>query len=253
MATPIRENGRMTNVTVNQQEGDEEPVRGENISNTSKLPAGGVVLLVLVGLLAAALIIIFRLYAAYLMTNKNQREEKDDVRKHVSVSPSPPSTPHYKTEDVVLLEGETCLKCAAGWEQHGGKCYYFYTVRSAWTESRRFCQNLGSDLVKIDSREEQMFLEVRLRALMEHDEDRFWIGLTDSEVEGRFLWVDGSPLDQSLSFWGWRQPDNWSRASLKAGNCVRMGKRGGSGDPTSWFDTSCSDPQKSICEQAGTQ
>uniref|UniRef100_A0A3B5RF26 C-type lectin domain-containing protein n=1 Tax=Xiphophorus maculatus TaxID=8083 RepID=A0A3B5RF26_XIPMA len=145
----------------------------------SKLPAERVVLLVLVGLLAAALIIIFRLY-------------------------------------FVLLEGETCLKCAAGWEQNGGKCYYFYTVRSAWTESRRFCQNLGSDLVKIDSREE---------ALMEHDEDRFWIGLTDSEVEGRFLWVDGSPLDQ----------------------------RGGSGDPTSWFDRSCSDPQKSICEAAGTQ
>lgn len=42
----------------------------------------------------------------------------------------------------------------------------------------------------------QMFLEVRLRALMEDDEDRFWIGLADSEVEGRFLWVDGSPLDQ---------------------------------------------------------
>ncbi|XP_023200604.1 C-type lectin domain family 4 member E-like [Xiphophorus maculatus] len=219
---------------VNQQEGDgEAAARGENPSRTSKLPAERVVLLVLVGLLAAALIIIFRLYAACLMTNKNQREEKDDVRKHVS--------------------GETCLKCAAGWEQNGGKCYYFYTVRSAWTESRRFCQNLGSDLVKIDSREEQMFLEVRLRALMEHDEDRFWIGLTDSEVEGRFLWVDGSPLDQSLSFWGWRQPDNWSRASLKAGNCVRMGKRGGSGDPTSWFDRSCSDPQKSICEAAGTQ
>uniref|UniRef100_A0A3B5Q349 C-type lectin domain-containing protein n=1 Tax=Xiphophorus maculatus TaxID=8083 RepID=A0A3B5Q349_XIPMA len=165
---------------------------GENPSRTSKLPAERVVLLVLVGLLAAALIIIFRL---------------------------------------CLCKNQITF-------QNGGKCYYFYTVRSAWTESRRFCQNLGSDLVKIDSREEQ---------------DRFWIGLTDSEVEGRFLWVDGSPLDQSLSFWGWRQPDNWSRASLKAGNCVRMGKRGGSGDPTSWFDRSCSDPQKSICEAAGTQ
>uniref|UniRef100_A0A096LWR6 C-type lectin domain-containing protein n=1 Tax=Poecilia formosa TaxID=48698 RepID=A0A096LWR6_POEFO len=152
----------------------------------------------------------------------------------------------------VLFAEETCLKCEAGWEQHGGKCYSFNTVRSTWTESRHVCQHQGSDLVKIDSREEQMFLGVRLRALMEDGEDRFWIGLTDSELEGRFLWVDGSRLDKSLSFWGWHQPDNWSRGSLKAANCVRMGERGGSDD--SWFDTSCDDPQKSICEQAaGTQ
>uniref|UniRef100_A0A3B5R3Z1 C-type lectin domain-containing protein n=1 Tax=Xiphophorus maculatus TaxID=8083 RepID=A0A3B5R3Z1_XIPMA len=67
---------------------------------------------------------------------------------------SPPDIPSQESR--MCRQRETCLKCAAGWEQHGGKCYYFYTVRSAWTESRRFCQNLGSDLVKIDSREEQV-------------------------------------------------------------------------------------------------
>ncbi|PWA16766.1 hypothetical protein CCH79_00017830, partial [Gambusia affinis] len=73
--------------------------------------------------------------------------------------------------EVFVFKGLTCLKCEPGWEPHGGNCYYFNTMRSSWTESRDSCIDLGSDLVKIDSREEQMFLESRLRGLMKKDED----------------------------------------------------------------------------------
>uniref|UniRef100_A0A3B3XKP7 C-type lectin domain-containing protein n=1 Tax=Poecilia mexicana TaxID=48701 RepID=A0A3B3XKP7_9TELE len=146
------------------------------------------------------------------------------------------------------------LTCEAGWEPHGGNCYYFSTSKSSWTDSRRSCTDLGSDLVKIDSREEQAFLLGRVRDLMKDNEDRFWIGLTDSKEEGKWLWVDGSALDQSLSFWNQTQPDNNSPAhSAEAeSDCVRMGKKGkkgGSDDLKSWFDTSCKYPQKSICEK----
>uniref|UniRef100_A0A3B5KTV6 C-type lectin domain-containing protein n=1 Tax=Xiphophorus couchianus TaxID=32473 RepID=A0A3B5KTV6_9TELE len=113
---------------------------GENPSRTCKLPAGGVVLLVLVGLLAAAVIVIYRLCEFML--------------------------------------------CEPGWELNQNNCYYFNTMRSSWNDSRRSCADLGSDLVKIHSREEQ------------YNNDMFWIGLTDSEVEGRWSWIDGSPLDE---------------------------------------------------------
>uniref|UniRef100_A0A3B3XKI5 C-type lectin domain-containing protein n=1 Tax=Poecilia mexicana TaxID=48701 RepID=A0A3B3XKI5_9TELE len=114
-------------------------------------------------------------------------------------------------------EDASCLTCEAGWEPHGGNCYYFSTSKSSWTDSRRSCTDLGSDLVKIDSREEQ------------DNEDRFWIGLTDSKEEGKWLWVDGSALDQS--FWNQTQPDNNSPAhSAEAeSDCVRMGKKGKKG------------------------
>uniref|UniRef100_A0A3B5QGD2 C-type lectin domain-containing protein n=1 Tax=Xiphophorus maculatus TaxID=8083 RepID=A0A3B5QGD2_XIPMA len=143
--------------------------------------------MVLVGLLAAALIIIFRLY-------------------------------------------KMCLKWAKDWDQYEEKCYYFNFIKSSWNDSRRSCADLGSDLVKIDSREEQMFLNKRLRDLMVDDEDKFWIGLTDSGEEGRW-------------FWSGNIPD---------ADCVRMGRKG-DGGPKCWFDRFCDHLQKSICEKKPNQ
>ncbi|XP_016522675.1 CD209 antigen-like protein E isoform X3 [Poecilia formosa] len=204
---------------------------GENPSRTSKLPAERVVLLVLAGLLAAALIVIYRLSFVLLDTGQHfqtLKEENEALRKNLS--------------DL------TCLKCEAGWEPHGGNCYYFSTSKSSWTDSRRSCTDLGSDLVKIDSREEQMFLESRLSSLMEDDEDKFWIGLTDSGEEDEWLWVDGSALDQSLSFWGYGQPDDLGVSDLPGADCVRMGQKDRY-DLKCWYDRGCDYPQKSICEK----
>ncbi|XP_036000722.1 hepatic lectin [Fundulus heteroclitus] len=214
------------------EEGGAAASQHENPTRTSNQPQK--VLLVLGSLLAAALIVLYRLCLVLLVTREAVRtlkEENEGLRKH-------------------LLD-ETCLKCEAGWELHGGKCYYFSTWKSSWTESRRSCKDLGGDLVKIDSREEQMFLFGRLRNITEDDlKDKFWIGLTDSEEEGRWLWVDGSPLNSSLTFWADNEPDNQSLDGAAEADCVRMGKKGGSDFLKSWFDTSCNYDQKSICEKA---
>ncbi|XP_036001656.1 CD209 antigen-like protein E [Fundulus heteroclitus] len=142
------------------------------------------------------------------------------------------------------------LKCEAGWELHGGTCYNFSTTKSSWNESRDSCKDLGGDLVKIDSREEQMLLEIKLRGLMEEPEDRFWIGLTDSKEEGRWLWVDGSPLNESLKFWSNKEPDDWKGQNPAGEDCGRMGEKGGASDLKCWFDKSCDVPHKSICEKS---
>uniref|UniRef100_A0A3P8QTZ4 C-type lectin domain-containing protein n=1 Tax=Astatotilapia calliptera TaxID=8154 RepID=A0A3P8QTZ4_ASTCA len=137
-------------------------------------------------------------------------------------------------------------KCEEGWEKHGGKCYYFCNSQSSWKQSRDKCRAKGGDLVKIDSREEQAFLERRVRELMKEAEDKFWIGLTDSAVEGRWLWVDGSLLDESLKFWAGKEPNNVTEGDPDGEDCVRMGEEYENKDLKCWFDQSCSKPQRSI-------
>uniref|UniRef100_A0A3Q2QPP5 C-type lectin domain-containing protein n=1 Tax=Fundulus heteroclitus TaxID=8078 RepID=A0A3Q2QPP5_FUNHE len=165
-------------------------------------------------------------------TKKSKRQELEGVLTHCNCRTedascclriTQPSTEISSSGNFCsdLFKDETCQKCGAGWELHGGTCYKFSTRKSSWNESRDSCKDLGGDLVKIDSREEQDNLE-----------DMFWIGLTDSKEEGRWLWVDGSPLSHKSS-----QPDNKSKDGAAEADC-------------SWFDISCNYPQKSICEKA---
>ncbi|XP_055081465.1 C-type lectin domain family 9 member A-like [Periophthalmus magnuspinnatus] len=89
-------------------------------------------------------------------------------------------------------------QCDEDWELNGTQCYYFSnrSLQLTWTSSKDKCQSKRGDLIKIESREEQEFLDGRVRLLMDAEDERFWIGLTDSQTEGEWLWTDGSPLNQ---------------------------------------------------------
>ncbi|XP_069032720.1 CD209 antigen-like protein C [Embiotoca jacksoni] len=199
----------------------------------SKVRSERVALLVLGALLAAALIVIYRLSFDNWLMKKNLQmltEENEAQRKD--------------------LTDKTCVQCDEGWEHHGGQCYYFSINKSPWEDSRQECGHKGGDLVKIDSRDEQEFLERRLRDQMMEPADRFWIGLTDSKEEGRWLWVGGSPLNTSLTFWDKREPNNWNIENPEGEDCVRMGEKDGSHDLMCWFDKSCKIPHRRICEKS---
>ncbi|CAI5691450.1 unnamed protein product [Oreochromis niloticus] len=155
-----------------------------------------------------------------------------------SYSTIPPTIP----QPLAITTDDPCYKCEDGWKQHGEKCYFFSTSKSSWNESSTECITKGGDLVKIDSSEEQSFLKIALDFLLNSYDDIFWIGLTDSAVEGRWLWVDGSPLNESLTFWFFHEPDDWTGEDPDGEDCARMG-------PVYWFDISCKVNHRSICEK----
>uniref|UniRef100_A0A8C6SA06 C-type lectin domain-containing protein n=1 Tax=Neogobius melanostomus TaxID=47308 RepID=A0A8C6SA06_9GOBI len=144
-------------------------------------------------------------------------------------------------------------QCDEDWELHGTKCYYFspLSAKLPWKESRKMCQRLKGDLVKIESREEQEFLDGKLQTEMIHEEDKFWIGLTDSEAEGQWVWTDGSPLNSSLAFWADnddnKEPDNWTVEDPEGEDCVRMGQKPFIEGLKWWYDRSCQIQHRSIC------
>ncbi|XP_041664374.1 C-type lectin domain family 4 member E-like [Cheilinus undulatus] len=199
----------------------------------SKVPSERVVLLVITALLAATVIVICRLSLAIMLTERSFQKLRDE---HEALKRN--------------FTGGTCLTCEEGWEQYGRSCYYFSTIKSSWTDSRSKCQQQGGELVKIESREEQVFLDEKLRDKIAGKEDKFWIGLTDAQTEDTWLWADGSPLDKNLSYWGEGEPDNWTDSRNPDGeDCARMGEKGGAEENKSWFDTPCRLSYKYICEK----
>ncbi|XP_026075393.1 C-type lectin domain family 4 member E-like isoform X2 [Carassius auratus] len=85
------------------------------------------------------------------------------------------------------------LQQTDGWIYYQSSFYYMSNETRNWTESSKDCQKRGADLIIINTREENDFVK-KITAKRE-----FWIGLTDSEVEGTWKWVDGSTL--TYEFW----------------------------------------------------
>ncbi|KAJ8373309.1 hypothetical protein AAFF_G00266650 [Aldrovandia affinis] len=104
-----------------------------------------------------------------------------------------------------------CKPCPEGWEQRNSTCYYFSTERKSWNDSRSACLKQGADLVIIESKEEQDFIYKHTGG-----GDVYWIGLSDSETEGTWLWVDGTPLQEDKAFWRRREPDDFGSEDCAA-------------------------------------
>uniref|UniRef100_A0A3P9IKW6 C-type lectin domain-containing protein n=1 Tax=Oryzias latipes TaxID=8090 RepID=A0A3P9IKW6_ORYLA len=86
-------------------------------------------------------------------------------------------------------------RCPKGWKKFGSSCYYKSTEQKTWTDSRSSCHFVGSDLVVVNSKEEQEFVST----LNQNSES--WIGLiaerSFQKQKHEWKWVDGSPLTET--------------------------------------------------------
>uniref|UniRef100_A0A671L6E3 C-type lectin domain-containing protein n=1 Tax=Sinocyclocheilus anshuiensis TaxID=1608454 RepID=A0A671L6E3_9TELE len=80
-----------------------------------------------------------------------------------------------------------------GWIYHEFSYYYISSGWKSWTESRIYCTDRGGDLIIKDNSEEQVSERYCEFDNISGGAD-VWIGLTDSDVEDRWKWVDGSTL-----------------------------------------------------------
>uniref|UniRef100_A0A674MPS0 C-type lectin domain-containing protein n=1 Tax=Takifugu rubripes TaxID=31033 RepID=A0A674MPS0_TAKRU len=109
---------------------------------------------------------------------------------------------HQLSAQNANLTATPCLNCPDGWKSFEGQCYYFSNYTLVFEKAREQCQQQGADLVKVSSKEEQKFLATTVAPMLANG-NRFWIGLTDSEKEGQWLWMDGSPLEESGNEYCW--------------------------------------------------
>lgn len=103
----------------------------------------------------------------------------------------------------VSCDGSSDAFCPCDIQVNEGRRYLFCQDAVTWEEARELCRSFGSELAKIESESEQAFVWGVAGAI---DGD-YWIGLTDAEEEGVFVWSDGTPLG-SFAPWAFEQPDN---------------------------------------------
>ncbi|XP_048012593.1 C-type lectin domain family 4 member K-like [Megalobrama amblycephala] len=116
-----------------------------------------------------------------------------------------------------------------GWVYYQYSFYLISSEKRSWTESRRYCTDRGADLIIINNKAEQDFIKKIFCS-------QVWIGLTDSEVEGSWKWVDGST--QTSGFWASEEP-----GGHRGENCALTRESG-------WADYPCNDKFKCICEKS---
>ncbi|KAG8014456.1 C-type lectin domain family 10 member A [Nibea albiflora] len=143
-------------------------------------------------------------------------------------------------EEMDRLKGLTRCPCSQwclpDWRLINSRCYFISSESKTWSESRKYCQTKGADLVVINSEEEQ-------KALYRLDGDvhlLFWIGL--SNVAGTFKWVDGSVLTKK--FWQTGQPDHGGVNNRE--DCVEMYHF--NPELANWNDAPCERKRCWLCE-----
>uniref|UniRef100_A0A8C9SQY1 C-type lectin domain-containing protein n=1 Tax=Scleropages formosus TaxID=113540 RepID=A0A8C9SQY1_SCLFO len=115
-------------------------------------------------------------------------------------------------------------------------CYYISNEEKNWDTSRQYCKDRGADLVIINSKEEQAFID--------RFNSRFWIGLSDKEREGTWKWVDGTIMPQYEGNWESGEPNNYKRDE----DCVET--RIMNPEPNKrWNDLPCDFVLRWVCEK----
>uniref|UniRef100_K7G850 C-type lectin domain-containing protein n=1 Tax=Pelodiscus sinensis TaxID=13735 RepID=K7G850_PELSI len=90
-------------------------------------------------------------------------------------------------------EGSRCKVCPRDWLSYRNTCYWMSKESKFWSESSNDCETRTSQMLVIQDREEMEFIHNITQGT-----NLVWIGLTIQSPEQKWIWVDGSPLDQSL-------------------------------------------------------
>jgi len=128
----------------------------------------------------------------------------------------------------------SCQGCALG--MSGTHAYYYCGTALAQPEAAAFCQQLAGELVTIDDQAELDFLLTEPLPAT----PQVIIGLNDVEVEGTFVWPDGS--EPSFTVWRKGEPNDANEGE----DCVHMALPSGG-----WNDIPCATAAAFVCEAIG--
>ena len=136
--------------------------------------------------------------------------------------------------------------CQQGWIGKGTSCYKLFTSNNTWKNAKEECEKWNATLVKVESSEENDFIKTELSPTKYRN---YWIGLSDSDKEGDWMWTDGTQLDSDgYKNWGDDQP-NTNGNNNEDCVVIRISKSDPDHYYGKWYDRPCSLDKKFICEK----
>jgi hypothetical protein len=153
----------------------------------------------------------------------------------VPVVVPPVVAPPVVVPPVVVPPAELCTGLTLG-----ASCYELFNSFLSWDAAEQQCVGWGGHLASIGSPEENAALDAwpAQLGLSTADGSGIWVGGTDAQSDGQFLWVDGSPF--TLQGWAPGQPDNGAGI-----DCIEK-RNDGAGQ---WYDRRCIDSLRYLCER----
>ncbi|CAH1244534.1 CLEC10A [Branchiostoma lanceolatum] len=125
--------------------------------------------------------------------------------------------------------------CPAGYQQFQRTCYRFSTDQKPYSEARDTCHGEGGRLATVKTNWTHDFLANHVRATTHANT---WIGLSDVETEGVWVWDDGTLL-AGEGMWGTGEPNGGTME-----NCVHIY----ADKDYRWNDNLCPRSYYYICE-----
>uniref|UniRef100_A0A8D2JIK8 C-type lectin domain-containing protein n=1 Tax=Varanus komodoensis TaxID=61221 RepID=A0A8D2JIK8_VARKO len=127
-----------------------------------------------------------------------------------------------------------CGSRSREWEYFDGRCYYFGIEAVPWHTAKSHCEERNSKLVVIQDEPEQNFIQSQTKG------ERYWIGLSDVNVEGEWKWIDDTDYRTSYKNWKSGEPNDHGDHGE---DCAQVSSAG------QWNDLRCNTASFYVCEK----
>lgn len=139
--------------------------------------------------------------------------------------------------NIVIHGSGKQMPCPKNWLREGDQCYLFErTEKLNWYGARIRCSDFGGNLVEPDTDEKMAYV---LSTVLD---DNIWIGATDEDEEGKWVWASTQKSVGKNINWQLNQPNNLYNNQ----HCMEIGY-------LSMNDESCFEENNYICEKEVNQ
>ncbi|XP_060579935.1 perlucin-like protein [Ruditapes philippinarum] len=115
------------------------------------------------------------------------------------------------------------------------RSYLIVEEAKTWADAKMHCSELGGHLLDIKSLEENTFIGSLITSRYLDS----WLGATDIDEEGLFVWEEGSEVAKYFENWADGEPNN----SRNKEHCVFISR-----NSHTWNDSPCYLQRSSVCE-----